>query len=157
MASWKIFWFFSQNCASDALLQCYWYWKQYNFIVCVLWIAGIKALNNRRLLTNSTFSHTATIFNYAQGCWLSWKLAALWRSLMTVLWSLCQKDSPHQATRPPQPSILQEVNGSSPVHAGAGGGKPLWSEVMCTDWNFSVVYISIAAAKVLCCRYESCP
>lgn len=49
-------------------------------------------------VTNSTFSHITAIFNYALGRWLSWKLEAFWRSLMTVLGSLWQRDSPHQAT-----------------------------------------------------------
>lgn len=151
MTSWKTFWAFPQNCALDALLECYWYWK-YNGIIWVLWIAGIKALNNSRLVT--PLFHTLLQFLILA------KDADCHGSLKPsdrASWQCCGvfvKRATH--TRAPQPSVLQEVNGRSPGHAGARGGN-LCGQVMYRDWIFSVIYISIAAAKALCCRYESCP
>lgn len=144
MSSWKIFCFLPQKCALDALLGCYRYWK-YNFIICVLGIAGIKVSSNRRLLT--PLFHTPLQFLIIPkdaGCHGSLKPSD------GVSWQCCGVPVRRTAhTRLPQPSVLQEVNGSSPGHAGAGGGKPLWSKVMCRDWNFLVIYISMAAAEAL--------
>lgn len=42
-------------------------------------------------------------------------------------------------TSPSQPHTQQDINGISPVHAGSGRGKALWSKFWWRDWNFPVL------------------
>lgn len=127
----KEFSFSPQKLCIRCALECYWYWK-YNFIICVLGIAGIKVSNNRRLVT--PLFHTPLQFLIMPedaGCHGSLKPSD------RASWQCCGVSVRRTAhTRLPQPSVLQEVNGTSPGDAGAGGGKPLWSKVMCRDWEF---------------------